>query len=466
MEELFYYLCENSAYLAWFVKVFVMDDFEGINKLFYIYLCFCNKIQVNPRDCLDSYLITDAQRDIKRFNIKLETQVSLNYDEPSQLKEAVKIISEIAKTSLTRYTAKPEEVRDFKLVAYEVMNKLKQMKLEQSMLTTFGGITNGEDVTEASNKLSQTIHDINERLNMESVSNIEFRSTYQNDDKMKFIAKTGLPCIDGDIGGIYAPLIYTLNSQPGGGKTKMSIAHFSYPVLQAKKDVLYYELELSRGQIENIMLAHHISKQYNNRIKIPDSELNKYDELDTESQHIYHASYTDLFESDKYGKFSVQTDLVCETMEEDIESKLRQSGNVGLLVIDYAGLVRSEPISKYERRMEKPAIISRVYEVVRRITKKYGVAACMINQFNDAGIDAAIAGRYIKPGMLQGGHEPGRYTDYDLNLTYTPEQKLNGSRTLSTATKTRGSKGFPDQLLATDLSISLFRQVSNIQKGS
>lgn len=466
MEELFYYLCGNFSNLAWFVKTFVMEDFDGIDKLFYIYLRFCNKLQVNPKECLDSYFITDAFRDIKANNIKLETQVSLDYSEPSQLREAVKIISEIAKTSLGKYTAAPEEVRDFKLVANEVINKMKQKKLEQFMLDSFAEISEGEDVTDSSIRLTQRIHDINTRLDGNSLSNIEFKSASQDDDKMIFVAKTGMPCIDGDIGGIYAPLIYTLNSQPGGGKTKMSIAHFSYPVLLAGRDVLYYELELSRGQTENIAIAHHIAKLYKGRMKIPDTLLNKYDELTEEERHVYEAAKDDLLDNPKYGQFSVQTELCIETMEEDLTNKIKQSDNLGLLVIDYVGLIRSMPRNKYERRLEKAAIISMAYEIVRALTKRFKIPALMINQFNDAGIEAAESGRRIRPGMVQGGHEPGRYTDYDLNLTYTLEQKIAQARTLSSATKTRGSQGFPDQLLSTDLAISMFRQVSNIQKGS
>ena len=462
MEELFFYLCEKDVYLAWFVRIFEIYDFTGIDKLFYAYLCFCNKLRVNPRNNLDAYFVTDATRDIKKFNIKLETQASLDYAEPSQLKESVRIISELAKTTISRYTAKPEEEREFKVVAYELINKLKKQKLEEAMLQTFGNITQGEDVTDSSSKLSQDIFEINKRLDPETLTNIEFKSSSQDDDKMIFVAKTGLPCIDGDIGGIYAPLIYTLNSLPGGGKTKLSMAHFAYPVLKTGKDVLYYELELSKGQTENEFLAYHIAQKYAGRVKIPSTELNKLDELSQEQRHIREAAYADLFENEKYGKLSIQRELVAETMDADIRAKLRQSDNVGLIVIDYVGYITSVPQTKYDRRLEKPTIIEMAYEVIRRITHDFHVPAVMINQFNDAGIDAATAGRFIKPGMVQGGHAPGRYTDYDLNLTYTPEQKLANLRTLSTATKTRGSRGFGDQLLDVDLSILAFRQVSNL----
>ena len=465
MEELFYYLCEKDAYLAWFTRTFVMSDFTGIDKLLFAYLKFCDKLNVNPSKNLNSYLVTDATRDIKKYNIKLETQGSLDYEEPSQLKEAVRIISELARTTLATYMREPVEDRDFKAVAHEVIHNHKKHLLEECMLSTFGDITNGGDTTESSTNLSHKIYEINKRLDPDTLSNIEFKSSSRSDDKMIFIAKTEMDCIDGDIGGIYAPLIYTLNSQPGGGKTKFSIRHFAYPVLRAGKDVLFYELELSRGQTENEFLAMHIAKLYDGRVKIASTSLNKYDELSPEQKHIYDAAYIDLFESGKYGQLAIERNLTVETMDADIRNKLRQSENPGLIVVDYVGYIRSVPQTKYDKRLEKPAIIEEAYEVMRAITNDFHIPAMMINQFNDAGIDAATAGRYIKPGMVQGGHAPGRFSDYDMNLTYTPEQKIASQRTLSSATKTRGSKGFPDQLLHVDLSILAFRQVSANQKG-
>ena len=140
MEELFFYLCEKEEYLAWFVRIFIISDFTGIDKLFYAYLCFCNKLRVNPRNNLDSYLITDGMRDIKKYIIKLDTQTSLDYTEPSQLKEAVRIISEIAKSTISRYLQKPEEIKEFKALAYEVMENLKSHMLQEAMLQTFGNI--------------------------------------------------------------------------------------------------------------------------------------------------------------------------------------------------------------------------------------------------------------------------------------------------------------------------------------
>ena len=461
MKELFKYLVSKREYLRWFVNTFKLSDFQGIDCLFYVYLEFCNYLGLSPADNLESYFATDALRDIKKYNIKLPTQTALNYDETVQLREAVNIIKSIALSTCQDYLSYSSD-KDFTAVAYEVMDRMKKDRINNAMLTTFKEITDGEDVNNSSSTLVNVIKDVNNRLSIKSLENIEFKLLDGDEDKMKFVAKTGMPCIDGDIGGIYSPLIYTLNSQPGGGKTRFSLAHFAYPVMLAGKDVLFYELELSVGQTKNILLSHHISKRYGGRIKIPDTLLNKFDELSDEQKHVYEAAKEDLF-NERNGSICIETDLVAETCYEDITFKIKQAKNIGLIVIDYAGLVRSEPQTRVDRRLDKTSCIDTVYETVRRITKEFHIPAVMINQFNDAGIEAATAGKMIKPGQVQGGHNPGRYTDYDLNLTYTQEQKLAGLRTLSTAVKTRGSAGFPDQVLQVDLSISMFRQLASSQ---
>ena len=458
MKELFYYMIGHPNYVKWFLRTFVITDFEGIDKLFYAYLKFCDYLQVDIAGSLDSYLLTDATQDIVRFNIKLPTQDSLDYNDVASLKEAVSIISQIARQTITEYKSQPEEVREFKLIANEFLNKHKGDLLQSEMLTTFQAINDSGDVTKASERLDTKIRDINKRLNVKSLSRVDFISNTDDEDKMEFVAKTGLACIDGDIGGIYAPLIYTINSQPGGGKTRLSLSHFVYPVLLKGLDVIYYELELSVGQVKNILTSYHVSRIYGDSFKIQDTSLNK-DELSPEQKRVAEAAKIDLFENPTRGKFSVELEAVAETLYDDVKNKAALAEHLGLIVVDYMGLISSVPQSKYDRCLDKTQRISISYEALRRLSRDLRVPIVAINQFNDAGIDAAYAGRPIKPGMVQGGHEPGRYTDYDLNLTFTEEQKLANTRLLSSASKTRGSKGFGDQLLAVDLSISVFRQI-------
>ena len=282
-------------------------------------------------------------------------------------------------------------------------------------------------------------------------------STTTGEDKMRFICKTGIPCIDGDLGGIYSRLIITLNSQPEGGKTRLALAHFAYPVMKAGEDVIFYETELSKGQVMNILIAHHIIHLYGGRYKIPDEKLNKENELTPEERAIYEAAKIDLFESGKYGKFYYKGDCIVEKFKDEVTSLVKQSGKVGLLVIDYMGLAESKPLDKYQRPMEMFEIITELYKITRRLVRAIDMCALCINQFNDKGVDAAYAGKPIRSGYIQGGHIATRHTDYDISMTFTEEQKLANVRMLSNSKK-RGTAGFKPAMLGTDLSVSIFRQ--------
>lgn len=114
-----------------------------------------------------------------------------------------------------------------------------------------------------------------------------------------------------------------------------------------KLDVVMHELELSEEEIRNILIAHHIVFLYKGQVKIADKDMTN-NRLTPEQRRYYEAAKIDLFESGKYGKFTLITDaLVVETMEKDMYSFLKHNRNCQLWVIDYAGLAKSRPITKY-----------------------------------------------------------------------------------------------------------------------
>lgn len=153
--------------------------------------------------------------------------------------------------------------------------------------------------------------------------------------------------------------------------------------------------------------------------------------------------------------------MVVERIKDEVLSINRMSGNVKLIVCDYMGLAKSEPLSKWDKRKEEYQIISDAYKEVGELKEAMNTAILCVNQYNDKGIDAAYAGKEIRPGMVQGGHITQRHTDYDLNMTYTEEQKLAGVRSLS-AGMVRGAAGFNNALLSVDIAVSIFRQELNI----
>lgn len=465
MERVFKWLTSEGgsekaiAYTDWFASTFDPSNFDGINRMMACYIKYCSKLSIAPRrEFLLAYLKVDGKQDVKKYNIKTDTMASYDYRESSQLEEAFRIISDLAISTYDQYTQVDLSGHEFKVDMYEFMTSLKSDLIQNAMMKAYPRLMDGSDVSEVSSNLRSELSKLDEVYDTTKLKNVDLVDTDSDEGEMHFLCKTGLPCVDGDLGGVYTRIMVTLTAQPGGGKTRLGEIHWAYQVLTvAKKDVLFYENELTAMQVKNIMIAYHITRVYGGRIKIPDSLMNKKQEMTPEQLQIYEAAKIDLFESGKYGNLIIKEECIVEKYEDEATSIIKSSGNLGLIVIDYMGLCRSVPEDKYGKRMEQYEIITEAYEITRRILKAFDVSALCINQYNDKGIDAAYAGKPIRSGYVQGGHIVQRHTDYDLSMTFTEEQELANVRMLSVS-KRRGTAGFKNVMFSTDLSVSIFKQ--------
>lgn len=449
-----------GVYTDWFTRVFEPKDFMGINKLLMCYLKYCSKLAITPqKSYLEAYLRVDGKRDVKKYNIKTDTMTSYDYREISQLEEAYRVLQSIALSTYDNYVSIDLTDKNFKVDMNEFMVRMKSDLISDALMRTYPHLNDGSDIGEVSEELRNDLIVIDQTYDTSKIKNVDFSNERGDDDEgMTFLAKTGMPCIDGDIGGIYSTLVYTLTSQPKGGKTRLGAVHFVYPMLvDAKKDVIVYEMELTEFQFKNILIAYHITRIYGGRIKIPDSVLNKKKEMTDEQRQIYESAKIDLFESGKFGKLIFKDEMIVESMEDEILGIARASGNLGLIMEDYMGLARSVPATKWDKRLEEFERITEAYKITKRNVKRLNMAALCINQYNDKGIDAAYAGKPMRSGYVQGGHIVTRHTDYDMHMTFTEEQELAKVRSFE-APAVRGAAGFKGVLLATDLSVSIFRQ--------
>lgn len=451
-----------SSYTAWFANTFEPENFDGINRMLVCYIQYCAKLSITPkREFLSAYLKVDGKRDVKKYNIKTDTMSSYDYRETSQLEEAFRVITELTTTTYDQYVQVDLTDRDFKVDMYEFMTSLKSDLIQNEMMKAYPRLMDGSDVGEVSADLRTALANLDKVYDTKKLRSVDVVNDEAEEGELEFLCPTGLPCVDGDLGGIYTHIMVTLTAQPGGGKTRMGCAHWIYPMLTiAKKDVLLYENELTKMQIKNMLIAYHITVLYGGRIKLPDSIMNKKKEMTPEQLQVYEAAKIDLFESGKYGNLIIKEECVVENYEDEARDIIRESGNLGLIVIDYMGLCRSTPLTKYDRRKEQFEIITDAYEITRRLLKEYAISALCINQYNDKGIDAAYAGRPIRSGYVQGGHIVQRHTDYDLSMTFTEEQELAKVRMLSVS-KRRGTAGFSNVMFSVDLAVSIFRQELN-----
>lgn len=469
MEKVFKWLtqesgCEKSlSYTHWFAKGFDPKDFVGIDKLLMCYIKYCAKLSIPAkRSFFTAYLRVDGKRDIKKYNIKVESMTSYDYEESSQLEEAYRVLCDVGTSTYDQYMEQDLTDREFKTDMYEYMSSMRTTAIQDTMMKFYPRLMDGSDIEEVQEEMQSALKHVKEVWSTDKLKSVDItNSSDDDDDKRDFLAKTGIPCIDGDIGGVYDRLVYTFTGPPGGGKTRFSLIHFCYQIItQAKQDVMVYNLELSNAEAKNIMIAYHIAKLYANNanpIKIPDSLMNIKDGLSDQQKMIYEAAKIDLFESGKYGKVIFKDELVVEEYEQELIDAKRDDPNLRFVIVDYAGFAKSKPSTRWEARKQRYEIITDVYDISVVIKKMLGLGFLILNQFSDEGITASLAGKKIRAGHVQGGQVVERHSDYDMVMTMTEEQETVNARTLSLAKK-RGTAGFSNVLIYVDLSVSIFRQ--------
>ena len=449
--------------IAWFTKSFDVEEFEGVDKLLWLFLRYCADLDLPAlRQYLELFLKTEGKKNIKKYAIRLETMENYQYSEPASFAEACRVIFSSVLEAYERITGTSLSERTFKSDMRQFMSERKVERIQRLMATSFPKLSDGSDIDDVSQDMQEQLSKIDTTYNVEKLMDLDFMSgdvsVSKGVNKKRFLYKTGIPCIDGDTGGVYTQTVTSFTGSPGTGKTRFAVAHQVYPALRAGIDVLFDELELSEMEVQNMLIAHHIVHLYEGNVKIPDSDMNT-GRLTMEQRRYYEAAKMDLFESGKYGKITIRTgELVVETLRQDMLSYLRHNRNTQLWVIDYAGLAKSKPTGRYARYLEEYEIITEVYKQSKEISKIADIAVFIVNQFNEKGIQAAYAGKTILPGYIQGGQIATRHADYDLVMCMTEEQELAGMATLSTLKK-RAAKGFKNTPIVRDLAVSIFRQM-------
>ena len=135
--------------IAWFCNKFEETEFEGVDKLLALFLKYCSWLGVcAERQYLETFLMTEGKKTIKKYNIRLDTMDVLNYNEPGSLEEAFRII---AQATLSKYDACMQEdltERTFKVDMITFMTEQKSVRVQKVLANTFPRLMNGDDIDE------------------------------------------------------------------------------------------------------------------------------------------------------------------------------------------------------------------------------------------------------------------------------------------------------------------------------
>jgi replicative DNA helicase len=476
MDKIFKYFIIDGKYtiqyISWFVECFPVSEFSGINKVLYLFLEYCSTLGiVAKRKYLEIFLKTDLKKLVREYNIRLDLlTANYNYDEIAAFAQAVQTISTTCMDTFDAYSSEIDTEDNFKVLMTEFINNNLKDRIQQTFQEQFVKMNQGYDMIDVAEETTITLDSIRDIYNMDILEDLDFLiqgeslNKDSSKDKARLIAKTGIPAIDNDYGGIFSKALITMAGQPGSGKTRFLLAIFVYMALVRYKVGVYFdELELQDYEIRNILVSVHIANLY--KIKIPDRDINR-DDLSDEQKKIVASARIDLFESGKYGRFilhaKADSDVIVEKVKNKMLSFLKLNRDIQIWCVDYIGLVVSNPANKYERLI-LPEIIDKMLRIGKKIAKKADIAVIFINQYNDEGNKAAFAGKPVTVGMIQGGQAVQRHSDYDLAMTYTEEQQIAGLRMLST-TKDRASVGFRFVPVQTDLAISRFTQINKLEQ--
>lgn len=439
---------KRLAYAAWLVDAIPNEDFEPEEQLFNKFVQFCSKLDVPiKRKYLDTWLSTELRRTLRQTNIQVTGCEGLHYDDAIAFETAVRTSTAVMQDTFDDLVAMPSDLEDFRVEISEYFNEQRSERLRVALTQAFDALQETSDASLAGDIAQGRFASINSVYSDEVLEDLfyEAGSTGLTD----IISRSGIPIIDKDSMCLARKQLFSIDAQPGTGKTRLAIGGYAYETLtHYKKNVGYFSLEQSVEELDAMLIARHIFTMFGKQI---DSKLIHRNQVPDNLKAEVEAAKYDLFESGKYGKwYRVTTDMTVETFIDKIKNADRLHGPFDLIIIDHAGLISSQPLDRRSRVLEKYECIGESYKLFKRYVRRANKAGIFLLQFNDAGITAGEKDLPITPNMAEGGTQAYKHTDYNIAISMTETMKAQQKRRVRLP-KVRDSAGFPPFIVDTRL---------------
>lgn len=451
---------KRTSQLLWFVDNFPSTEFHGEDRIMYEYAQFSSTLRIPFKA---DYLAVFCDNELRKFLIKTKIRITgtedLNYDDPSALETAYKIVTEALKDVIVVWEREPHDPMDFIVSAKSFIHGQLDTRLTETLSSAFNMKSDTEDPAKALTYAQMQLENIRDIYDESILEELDVTTSSVKVTKPEFVSDTGLPGIDRDIDGIYTTQLGGVEAAPGTGKTRFALGVWAYrAAVFFQKNVLYYSLEQSKEECEAMLVSRHIYELYG--IQIPDKLIFK-DKVPEEYVEQVKSARMDLFESGKYGKIQIEAvDLYMETFIQKIKSIDRLKGPFDLIIIDYMALIAEQ--NTYGKPKNIGEIVSYCYKSFKKYVRREKKAGIAVNQLNREGIAASKANKEITTEMAQGGIEVYRSTDFNLTISATAEMELQNKRKISQPKK-RSSEGMGSLMVDVRLGISLWYQQAKKQ---
>ena len=246
-------------------------------------------------------------------------------------------------------------------------NTMDSGKLLDAAEQRIYNIRDGREVSGLTHIKSVIEHETYDRLT--KINDPETRNDY-----------IGIPCGIGDldrmITGLNKSDLIILGARPGMGKTSFALNIARNVAVNARKKVCFFSLEMSRDQLAQRMLS--------SEAAIKSEKLRTGDLAPEEWTRLTQAG-------ENLSKAEIYFDETSNITVPEIKAKLLRMGNVGLVIIDYLGLMHSPRHT--DNRVQEISEITRSLKIMAKELKVPIIACAQLSRGTEA------KGKSHKPGL-------------------------------------------------------------------
>ena len=306
--------------------------------------------------------------------------------------------NEVTKTQIRDYFARvyasPEQVDGAEHIKEVSLDFCRKQKLKSAMLKCVGLIKSS-----SFDEISKTINDA---LNLGSDNDAGY--DYIADFEKRFQIKARNPVTTGwqqvdsiSRGGLGSGELGVCIAPTGAGKS-MALVHLGAQAVLEGKTVVHYTLELADTVVatryDSCITGIPLTNTFANKEKI-------YDAIKEVEGHLIVKEYPTKSATTK-------------TIETHLEKLTRRGHDIGMVIVDYADLLR--PVSA---QREKRNELESIYEELRGISQIYGCPVWTASQTNRSGLNAEV----ITMEAISEAYNKCFVADFIFSLSRTIEDK-------------------------------------------